>query len=435
VEDESSTKKKSGSLFTTKFALPKVLLVGTEIHGTNSLSLTASLSELEGLAKTADYDPQVQITQKLSRIHPGHFLGKGKLDELKIAVEHHEIEAVIFDDALSPTQNRNLEKILCCRVLDRPALILEIFSRHARTRTAKTQVELAKLKYELPRLSKMWSHLSRQRGGIGMRDVGETQIQLDRRLIRGRITKLERKLKQLETEKKTQNKRREETYTVALVGYTNVGKSSLMNRLTAAGALAENKLFATLDATVRKIRHNYPYPILLVDTVGLIDKLPHDLVASFKSTLDEVRGADLLLKVVDLSHEHYREQMQVADSLLTELEADSIPSILIFNKVDAIDDLDIIREAEARYPGALCVSCKTGEGMERLKSEIDICYASEMISWRLELNYAQMKSMPEIRKRCIVVEEEYGPEGAILHLKLFPHSQNKLRELLHLELA
>ncbi len=432
-EDHSTNPKNSGSGFSTKFALPKVLLVGTEIHGTNSQSLSASLSELEGLAETADYDTKAQMTQKLSRVHPGHFLGKGKLDELKVAVEHHEVEAVIFDEALSPTQNRNLEKILCCRVFDRPALILEIFSRHARSRTAKTQVELARLKYELPRLSKMWSHLSRQRGGIGMRDVGETQIQLDRRLIRGRITKLERKLKRLETEKHTQNKRRQETYTVSLVGYTNVGKSSLMNHLTSAGALAEDKLFATLDATVRKIRKNYPYPILLADTVGLIDKLPHDLVASFKSTLDEVRTADLLLKVVDLSHPHYREQMQVADSLLAELEADKIASILIFNKIDAVDDPAIEKDALSRYPDALFVSCKTGEGMDPLKTEIDKCYESEMISWRLELDYIQMKSMPEIRKRCIIVEEEYGAEGAVLHLKLFPHSQNQLRQLLNLK--
>lgn len=432
-EDPSTCTKNPESGFSTKFELPKVLLVGTEIQGAGSQSLSASLTELEGLAETADYDPQAHLTQKLSRINPNHFLGKGKLDELKIAVKHHDVEAIIFDEALSPTQNRNLEKILSCKVLDRPALILEIFSRHARSRTAKTQVELARLKYELPRLTKMWSHLSRQRGGIGMRDVGETQIQLDRRLIRDRISKLEKKLKRLETEKETQNKSRKETYTVSLVGYTNVGKSSLMNRLTSAGALAEDKLFATLDATVRKIRKNYPYPILLADTVGLIDKLPHDLVASFKSTLDEVRNADLLLKVVDLSHPHCREQMQVADDLLAELEADGIPAILVFNKIDALDNTEIKKEALSQFPEAVFVSCKTEEGLDRLKDEIDACYEKGMISWRLELNYTQMNSMPEIRKRCIIVKEEYGPETAVLHLKLFPHSQNQLRRILNLE--
>ena len=246
---------------------PKTILVGIKLPG-NPSSSEILLDELKGLAVTAEYDPVAELTQRLNEINPKTFIGRGKVEELKHAVIHHSPEAVIFDEELSPRQNRELEKILKCRVIDRPWLILEIFSHHARTREAKTQVELARLKYALPRLTKMWGHLSRQRGGIGMKDVGETQIQLDQRMIRNEIHKLEKKLKQIDREKKTQRKSRQGTFKVALVGYTNVGKSSLMNKLTGANTLVENKLFATLDPTVRKIKKNFPYPVLLSDTAA-----------------------------------------------------------------------------------------------------------------------------------------------------------------------
>ncbi len=287
---------------------PRAILVGAE-NGTPA-PLGHALEELEGLATTAYYDPVAFLTQKLTTINPKTYIGSGKVEELAQAVKHHNAEIVIFDENLSPAQNRNLENALKCNVVDRSWIILEIFRDHARTREAKTQVELAQLKYTLPRLTRMWGHLSRQRGGIGMRDVGETQIQLDRRMIRDQISKLDKKLKQIHREKQTQRKSRSNAFQVALVGYTNVGKSTLMNCLTGADTLVEDKLFATLDATVRKVKKNFPYPILLADTVGLIDKLPHDLVASFKSTLDEVRNASLLVHVVDISHPQFLRRMK-----------------------------------------------------------------------------------------------------------------------------
>ena len=311
MKQEASTHSESSS--------NKAILVGVKLPEDLSSS-GISLDELTGLATTAEYEPVAELTQRLTGINPKTFLGSGKVEELKQAVLHHSPEVVIFDEELSPRQNRELEKVVKCRVIDRPWLILEIFSHHARTREAKTQVELARLKYALPRLAKMWGHLSRQRGGIGMKDVGETQIQLDQRMIRNEIHKLEKKLKQIDREKKTQRKSRQGTFKVALVGYTNVGKSSLMNKLTGADTLVENKLFATLDSTVRKVKKNFPYPVLLSDTVGLINKLPHDLVASFKSTLDEVRDADLLIHVVDISHPEYKNQMQTTDDLLIQME-------------------------------------------------------------------------------------------------------------------
>ena len=317
----------------TKTSKPKAILVGVSMPDT--ITSDISLEELEGLATTANYDPVATLTQNLAKINPKTFLGSGKVNELRRAVEHHEPEVVIFDEELSPRQNRELEVILKCRVMDRPWVILEIFNDHAQTREAKTQVELARMKYSLPRLTGMWGHLSRQRGGIGMKDVGETQIQLDKRMIRNEIHKLEKKLIQIDKEKKTQRKNRQGTYKVALVGYTNAGKSTLMNYLTGANTLVEDKLFATLDATVRKIKKNFPYPVILSDTVGLIAKLPHDLVASFKSTLDEVRDADLLIHLVDLSHPEYDEQMRTANDLLDEMGVTDIDILLAFNKIDS----------------------------------------------------------------------------------------------------
>jgi GTPase len=411
-------------------AKKKAILVGVELPRSGSTSMAGSFEELEGLATTANYQPVAQLSQKLSTINPKTFLGSGKVEELCQAVDHHKPDAVIFDAELSPGQNRNLENIFKCRVIDRSWLILEIFNDHAHTREAKTQVELSRLKYALPRLTRMWGHLSRQRGGIGLKDVGETQIQLDRRLIRNEITKLERKLKQIDKEKVTQRKGRKGIYRVALVGYTNVGKSTLMNRLTGSDTLVENKLFATLDATIRKIKKNFPYPVLLADTVGLIDKLPHDLVASFKSTLDEVREADLLIKLVDFSHPHYRKQMETVDEVLTELGAHDIDSLLVFNKADRVPEPE---RTKARYssPTAIPISCKTGDGIEQLQQAIIRCYENRLLPYTLDLDYSQTDLISEIRKQAIVVKEEYEEDRIVLGLRLPPEGKARLKKLLH----
>ncbi len=404
----------------------KAILVGVSLLGN---SHPISLNELAGLAVTAEYKPVAELTQRLTQINPKTFLGSGKVEELKQAVSHHSPEVVVFDEELSPRQNRELEKILKCRVIDRPWLILEIFSDHARTREAKTQVELARLKYALPRLTKMWGHLSRQRGGIGMKDVGETQIQLDQRMIRNQIHKLEKKLKQIDLEKKTQRKSRQGVFKVALVGYTNVGKSSLMNKLTGADTLVENRLFATLDSTVRKIKKNFPYPVLLSDTVGLINKLPHDLVASFKSTLDEVRNADLLIHVVDISHHEYKNQMQITNNLLIEMKMDAIDVILVFNKTDSIEDIEELDKAIQNYPSSIGISCKKNEGIDTLRQQIVNRYEKNLSPHQLSIQHSQAGLISQIRKFALIVNEAYEEDRICLSLRLPPGGKTKLENL------
>ena len=421
MKQESPTHSESSS--------NKAILVGVRLPEDFSSS-GISLDELTGLATTAEYEPVAELTQRLTGINPKTFLGSGKVEELKQAVLHHSPEVVIFDEELSPRQNRELEKVVKCRVIDRPWLILEIFSHHARTREAKTQVELARLKYALPRLAKMWGHLSRQRGGIGMKDVGETQIQLDQRMIRNEIHKLEKKLKQIDREKKTQRKSRQGTFKVALVGYTNVGKSSLMNKLTGADTLVENKLFATLDSTVRKVKKNFPYPVLLSDTVGLINKLPHDLVASFKSTLDEVRDADLLIHVVDISHPEYKNQMQTTDDLLIQMEMDAIDVVLVFNKTDSIEDIEELDRAQENFPSAISISCKKGEGIDALRQQIVTQYEKKMSPYQLELEHSQVGLISKIRKFALIVKEDYKEDRICLSLRLPPGGKAKINNIL-----
>ena len=407
----------------------KAILVGVRLPGDLSSS-EISLDELTGLATTAEYEPVAELTQRLTEINPKTFLGSGKVEELKEATLHHSPEVIIFDEELSPRQNRELEKVLKCRVIDRPWLILEIFSHHARTREAKTQVELARLKYALPRLAKMWGHLSRQRGGIGMKDVGETQIQLDQRMIRNEINKLEKKLKQIDQEKKTQRKSRQGTFKVALVGYTNVGKSSSMNKLTGADTLVENKLFATLDSTVRKVKKNFPYPVLLSDTVGLINKLPHDLVASFKSTLDEVRDADLLIHVVDISHLEYKIQMQTTDDLLIQMGMDEIDVILVFNKIDSIEDIEELDRAQETFTSAISISCKKDEGIDTLRHRIVTQYEKKMSPYNLELEHSQAGLISKIRKFALIIKEDYKEDRICLSLRLPPGGKAKINNLI-----
>jgi GTP-binding protein HflX len=320
-------------------------LVGL-ISGKDSESrIEEYLDELAFLVDTAGGIPLKRFTQRLDRPDSKTFIGSGKLREIAEYVKAAEINIVVFDDELSGSQLKNIEKVLECRILDRNNLILDIFARRARTAHAKTQVELAQYEYLLPRLTRMWTHLERQQGGIGMRGPGETEIETDRRIIRDKISLLKEKLELIDKQMVTQRKNRGSMIRVALVGYTNVGKSTIMNQLSKSEVFAENKLFATLDTTVRKVViENLPF--LLSDTVGFIRKLPHSLVESFKSTLDEVREADLLLHIVDISHSDFEEQINVVNQTLSEIEAGNKPTIMIFNKIDAytfvekeVDDL------------------------------------------------------------------------------------------------
>ena len=296
--------------------------------------VTEYLDELEFLAETAGAVGVRRFVQKVDRPNSKTYVGSGKLEEIKAFIVENEIPLVIFDDELSPSQLRNLERELECRILDRTNLILDIFAQRAKTAYAKTQVELAQYQYLLPRLTRMWTHLERQRGGIGMRGPGETQIETDRRIILDKISRLKDQLRKIDRQMASQRGNRGNMVRISLVGYTNVGKSTLMNLLAKSEVFAENKLFATLDTTVRKVViENVPF--LLSDTVGFIRKLPHQLVESFKSTLDEVREADILMHVVDISHPNFEEQIKVVKQTLQEIGAGEKPTFMVFNKIDA----------------------------------------------------------------------------------------------------
>lgn len=370
----------------TKKEKEKVILVGVINSDQNEQDVTDYLGELAFLTETAGAVPVKSFTQKLDTQNSRTFIGSGKIEEIKDYINENDIDIVIFDDELSPTQLKNIEQDLRIRVLDRTNLILDIFAQRAKTAHAKTQVELAQYQYILPRLTRMWTHLERQRGGIGLRGPGETEIETDRRIIRDKIARLKLKLEKIDKQMVTQRKNRGKLVRVSLVGYTNVGKSTIMNLLSKSDVFAENKLFATLDTTVRKvIIGNLPF--LLSDTVGFIRKLPHDLVESFKSTLDEVREADILLHVVDISHPNFEEQINVVNQTLHEIKASDKPTYVVFNKIDAYqyikkdeDDLTpktkenfTLEElknswiAKSNYP-SIFISAKNKENVEELRT-------------------------------------------------------------------
>jgi GTP-binding protein HflX len=356
------------------------------------------ISELEFLATTAGAITVTHFFQKLPYPNPKTYVGTGKLDEIKQFIEDNEINLVIFDDELSPSQLRNIERELGCKILDRTILILDIFASRARTSHAKTQVELAQLQYMLPRLTRMWTHLERQKGGIGMRGPGETQIETDRRIIQTRIALLKEKLREIDKQMFVQRSNRGQLVRVALVGYTNVGKSTLMNLLSKSEVFAENKLFATLDTTVRKVVINN-LPFLLTDTVGFIRKLPHQLIESFKSTLDEVREADLLVHVLDISHPNFEDHFRVVNETLQEIDKEEKPTVLVFNKIDAyladnqeqneeIQSLENLKKtwmSKLNNTKCIFISAHTKENIEELREQLYV-EAKEIFKVRYPYN-------------------------------------------------
>ena len=331
----------------------KAVLIGVITQQQDEAQSEEYLDELEFLTATAGGVVVKRFVQKMEKPHPKTFLGTGKLEEVKAYIETHDIGTAIFDDELSPAQLRNIEKILDCKILDRTNLILDIFAQRAQTSSAKTQVELAQCQYLLPRLTRLWTHLDKQKGGIGMRGPGETEIETDRRIINDRIVLLKKKLKTIDKQMATQRKNRGQMVRVALVGYTNVGKSTLMNVISKSDVFAEDKLFATLDTTVRKVViKNIPF--LMTDTVGFIRKLPTQLVESFKSTLDEVREADLLLHVVDIAHPNFEDHIASVNTVLDDIKCADKPTVMVFNKIDAyehetIDEDDLVTEKEKKH--------------------------------------------------------------------------------------
>ncbi len=372
--------------FTTEVVKERVVLVGVIRQDQSDEQILEYLDELAFLTETAGAIPIKTFTQKITIPNPRTYIGAGKLTEIKHYISSHEIDLVIFDDELSPSQLRNIERELDCRILDRTNLILDIFAGRAKTAHAKTQVELAQYQYLLPRLTRMWTHLERQRGGIGLRGPGETEIETDRRIIRDKIARLKLELKKIDRQMSTQRKSRSSLVRVALVGYTNVGKSTLMNMLSKSDVFAENKLFATLDTTVRKVVIGN-LPFLLSDTVGFIRKLPHDLVESFKSTLDEVRESDILFHVVDISHSGFEDQINIVNQTLSEIGVINKPVYIVFNKIDlyrntlkAEDDLtpitrvnyslDYLKNTWMAKKNVPCIfiSARTKENLDELKT-------------------------------------------------------------------
>jgi GTPase len=387
----------------TTLTQERAILVGLITQEQNKEKASAYLDELAFLLKTAGGIPVKQFLQKMIMPDSRTFIGKGKLEEIRLFIIENDINLVVFDDELSPSQIRNIEKALNCRIIDRNNLILDIFAFRASTSYARTQVELAQYQYLLPRLTGMWTHLEKQQGGIGLKGPGEKEIETDRRVIKDRITLLKEKLKQIDKQKLTQRKGRSGMIRVALVGYTNAGKSTIMNLLSKSEVFAEDKLFATLDTTVRKVViENLPF--LLSDTVGFIRKLPHALIESFKSTLDEVMEADVLIHVVDISHPDFEEQMQVVNQTLAEIKANNKPMIMVFNKIDKYsfvkkDEIDLTPET------------KENISLERLQKT----WMNQSVDATIFISATQKTHLSEFKKLIY-------DEVKTMHAKIYPYN-------------
>ncbi len=399
----------------------RAIAVGVGTKRTNREEALEHLDELEFLAETAGVEVLQKLYQALDKPDSGTAVGKGKLAEIKQIVEDEEIAMVIFDDDLSPAQVRNLEKELSVKIMDRSGIILDIFAARARTTEAKFQVELAQLQYMLPRLTRMWTHLSKQFGGVGTKGPGETQIESDRRVIRDKIGFLKEKLATISTQKAEQRKGRDELQRFALVGYTNAGKSTLMNTLSGAEVFVENKLFATLDTTVRAIElsnnadaadsHGAHKNVLLSDTVGFIRKLPTHLVASFRSTLAETIEADVLLHVVDISHPQFRDQIAAVMETLEVIGAGDKPMLMVFNKIDALESLEVLHLLQEQYPQSVGISAQRGINIAALKQAmLDIADERHEVV-HLLLPYHAMKELSNLYRTSTILSRTDGDDG------------------------
>jgi GTPase len=395
----------------------RVFLVGVQLKSRTRWDVDESLTELAELATTAGADVVGDGTQKLDSPIAATFIGSGKAEDFAVYCRENEVDTVIFDDELSAAQSRNLERLFDCKVLDRTSLILDIFAQRARTREGKMQVELAQLQHLLPRLTRYWSHLSRQKGGIGMRGEGETQLETDRRRVQERIEKITVQLETVRRQRSTQRegRQRRQWPLASIVGYTNAGKSTLLNALTGASVLAENKLFATLDPTTRRLRLPTNQNVLLSDTVGFIRKLPHRLVEAFKATLEEVVEADLLLHVVDVSHPQADEQIQAVNAVLEEIGAQGKPTVMVLNKLDLLPAEDGLQHWTQLYPHAVAIAATTGLGMPELLAELG--NALRPVREFVELAVPHEASAVIARLHTVgqVLERDY--EGDLAHFK------------------
>jgi len=414
----------------------RALLIGTSGHGVTRYQCEDSLRELAQLADTAGAEIVDTIMHNRPRVDPAFFIGKGKAQFVANLAEEQNLDVLIFDDDLSPAQAKNLEKLCDTKIIDRSGLILDIFARRAKTREARTQVELAQLQYLLPRLTRQWTHFSRQDGGIGTRGPGETQLESDRRLVRQRLSHLQKDLEKIEQQRVVRRQRRDGVFKAALVGYTNVGKSTLLNALTDAEVFVENRLFATLDATVRHV--NFPSDatakngttVLLIDTVGFIRKLPHHLVASFKSTLEEAAEADLLLHVVDITHPLFEEQMAVVRQVLEELKLNGLPILHVFNKVDALQERGLIKRIEETHAPAVFVSASRGMFLDELRSRILEFARADEEEFAVDLPISNSALVARLHSLAQVMEKNYEDSTVHLRLRASHSAAEKIRRLL-----
>ena len=395
----------------------KAFLVGADLGILSGANFSDHMQELELLSKTAGYDIVKVLSQKVSKINSSLYLGSGKVDEIINLAKYHNVKYLIFDNELTPAQSKNInKKYKKITVIDRADLILQIFMKHAKTRESKVQVELAQLQYLLPRLTRAWTHLERQMGGIGSRaGAGETQIEVDRRLLRDRISKLRNELTKIEKNRITRTKKRVNSYKVALVGYTNAGKSTLMKSMSGADVLIKDQLFATLDTTVRSVKLDKYNTILLSDTVGFVRKLPHHLVASFKSTLNEVVDADLILIVLDSSSDQVIEHYKVIKEVLNNLNANTNDYIVVLNKIDQIDNHKKIQNLNFVFPNAIFISALNSLRIEELKLKIVEFMEKNYKTVNLKLPYSNSKNISLIQNSTFVISRKYKDE--YLHIK------------------
>jgi len=406
----------------------RVFLVGVELKSRNGWETRDSLDELAELVASAGGQVVADGVQKLDAPHPATFIGRGKADEFAAQCRRQQVDTVIFDDELSAAQSRNLEQVFQCKVLDRTALILDIFAQRARTREGKLQIELAQLQHLLPRLTRFWGHLSRQQGGIGMRGgEGEAQLEVDRRKVQDRIARLTRELDEVRRQRALQRvtRQRNRFPLVSIVGYTNAGKSTLLNALTGAGVRVEDKLFATLDPTTRRLRLPTNQQLLLSDTVGFIRKLPHGLVEAFKATLEEVAQADLLLHVVDSSHPQADEHITAVNVVLAEIGAADKPTVMVFNKVDRLTNGDVVARLLERHPHGVAVSATTGQGLPELLAELASRLRPEREFVQVAVPHERADVLARLHEVGQVVERRFYPRTARLKVRLPPHHHHE----------